>query len=197
MPAGFAQAANDALYQQLGAQPGLAALMDDFMTRLLADPRMHPFFKDVDHQHVKEELVIQFCEVAGGPCKRNGPDMKKAHAGIDVTKANFHMLVEVLQHSMDAQGIPFSAQNRLLARLAPMHREIINTPRGERPNEPMNKPSRFLAPLLASEWSARRKPLGPLLGPYPGNEAEAPVVVGPGDRGLAFVEELSGHRIER
>ena len=125
--AAFAQT-NDALYQQLGGQRGLVVLMDDFMVRLLAHPRMNPFFKDTDQKHIKEELVAQFCEVAGGPCKRNGPDMKKAHSGIDVTKANFNALVEVLQQSMDAQGIPFAAQNRLLAKLAPMHREIINTP---------------------------------------------------------------------
>ena len=120
--------ANDALYQRLGGQSGLVTLMDDFMTRLLADKRMGPFFKDVDHQHVKEQLVAQFCEVSGGPCKLNGPDMKKAHSGFDVTKGDFNALVEVLQQSMDAQGIAFSTQNRLLAKLAPMHREIINTP---------------------------------------------------------------------
>jgi hemoglobin len=110
-----AAAPDDTLYQQLGAQPGLTKLMDDFMTRLLADSRMGPFFKDVDHQHVKEELVTQFCEVSGGPCKRKGPDMKKAHAGMDITKSNFNALVEVLQQSMDAQGIPFTSQNKLLA----------------------------------------------------------------------------------
>jgi len=125
-PLGHAQ--SDALYQQLGGQPGLVALMDDFMVRLLADARMNPFFKDTDQKHIKEELVLQFCEVSGGPCKRKGPDMKKAHAGIDVTKANFNALVEVLQQSMDARGIAFGTQNRLLAQLAPMHREIINTP---------------------------------------------------------------------
>jgi hemoglobin len=119
---------DDALYQQLGGRSGLVTLMDDFMTRLLADPRMGPFFKDTDQKHIKEELIAQFCEVSGGPCKRKGPDMKKAHAGIDVTKANFNALVEVLQLSMDAQGIAFGAQNRLLAKLAPMHRDIINTP---------------------------------------------------------------------
>jgi len=121
-------APDDTLYQQLGAQPGLTKLMDDFMTRLLADTRMGPFFKDVDHQRVKEELVTQLCEVSGGPCKRKGPDMKKAHAGMDITKSNFNALVEVLQQSMDAQGIPFTTQNKLLAKLAPMHRDIINTP---------------------------------------------------------------------
>lgn len=121
-------ATDDALYQQLGAQPGLVRLVDDFMVRLLADPRMNPFFKDVDQAHVKAELVTQFCEVSGGPCKRKGPDMKRAHAGMDIDKNNFNALVEVLQQAMDAQGIAFTVQNRLLAKLAPMHRDIINTP---------------------------------------------------------------------
>lgn len=120
--------ADDSLYRQLGGQPGLVRLMDDFMVRLLADKRMNPFFKDVDHAHVKAQLVAQFCEVSGGPCKLKGPDMQKAHAGMDITKGDFNALVEVLQDSMGAQGIAFATQNRLLARLAPMHRDIINTP---------------------------------------------------------------------
>jgi hemoglobin len=123
-----AQTADDSLYQQLGAQPGLVKLMDDFVPRLVADRRMNPFFKDVEPVHLKQQLVDQFCQVSGGPCELKGPDMKKAHAGFDITKADFNALVEVLQHSMDAQGIAFTTQNRLLAKLAPMHRDIINTP---------------------------------------------------------------------
>lgn len=119
---------NDALYQQLGGQPGLVRLMDDFMARLLADPRMNRFFNEVDQNNLKVQLVAQFCEVSGGPCKRKGPDMKKAHDGFDINKSNFNALVEVLQQSMDAEGIGFGAQNRLLAQLAPMHRVIINSP---------------------------------------------------------------------
>lgn len=119
---------DDALYQQLGGQTGLTTLVDDFMVRLLADARMNPFFKDVDQKHLKEQLVAQFCQVSGGPCVLSGPDMKKAHDGMDITKSNFNALVEVLQTSMDAKQIPFTAQNRLLAKLAPMHRDIVNTP---------------------------------------------------------------------
>lgn len=125
---GSATAADDSLYQQLGGQAGLVRLMDDFMTRLLADPRMNPFFKEINQAHLKEQLVAQFCEVSGGPCKHVGPDMKAAHAAIDINKNNFNALVEVLQDSMDARGIAFTTQNRLLARLAPMHRDIVNTP---------------------------------------------------------------------
>ncbi len=129
-PIAYAQQAtastDDTLYQQFGAQPGLVKLMDDFMVRVLADPRLNAFFKDVNQAHVKEQLVVQLCEVSGGPCKRKGPDMKKVHAGFDIDRASFNALVEVLQQAMDAQGIPFSAQNRMLAQLAPMHRDIVN-----------------------------------------------------------------------
>lgn len=118
--------ADDSLYRQLGGDAGLTRLMDDFMVRLLADARMQPFFKNVDQKHVKAQLVAQFCEVSGGPCKLKGPTMKQVHDGQDITKAHFNALVEVLQQSMDAQGIAFSAQNRLLAQLAPMHRDIVN-----------------------------------------------------------------------
>lgn len=120
--------ADDSLYRAFGGQPGLQRLMDDFIERLLADPRMKPFFADADLPHVKQELVLQFCEVSGGPCRRNGPDMRQAHEAMDIGRADFNALVEVLQASMAAQGIPFGAQNRLLAQLAPMHRDIVNKP---------------------------------------------------------------------
>jgi hemoglobin len=119
--------ADDALYRQLGGREGLVRLMDDFMVRLLADPRMNPFFKDANQAHVKAQLVQQICELSGGPCKLEGPDMKSVHDGRDITRADFNALVEVLQQAMDAQGIAFGAQNRLLAQLAPMHRDIVNT----------------------------------------------------------------------
>ena len=121
-------AADDSLYRRFGEKPGLVALMDDFMVRLMADPRMRPFFEPVKRDHVKEQLVEQFCTLTGGPCVYKGVDMKNAHTNLDIDKANFNALVEVLQQSMDARGIPFTTQNQLLAKLAPMHRDIINTP---------------------------------------------------------------------
>lgn len=48
-----------------------------------------------------------------------------AHEGFDIKAADFNRLVEILQVSMDARDIPERAQNASLAKLAPMHREII------------------------------------------------------------------------
>ena len=60
-------AKDDQLYKAFGEKAGLVALMDDFMTRLLADPRTGPHFKPANQQHVKELLVEQLCALGGGP----------------------------------------------------------------------------------------------------------------------------------
>ena len=113
------------LYQSFGEKAGLVVLMDDFMTRLLADPRTGPHFKPANQQRVKEQLVEQLCAISGGPCVYKGADMKSSHANLDIKKSDFHALVEVLQQSMDAKGIAFREQNKMLALLAPMNRDII------------------------------------------------------------------------
>ena len=117
--------ADDSVYQAFGGEPGLTKLMDDFVNRLKVDPRIGSFFKDANVPNLKAQLTAQLCVVSGGPCKYSGADMKSAHADMGIDKSNFNALVEVLQVSMDAQGIPFRAQNQMLARLAPMHRDII------------------------------------------------------------------------
>lgn len=113
------------LYQALGEKPGITRLMDDFVNRLVQDPRIGGHFKEVKPSALKESLTDQICQLSGGPCQYEGADMKSAHADMDINKGHFNALVEVLQTAMDAQGIPFAQQNRLLALLAPMHRDVI------------------------------------------------------------------------
>jgi hemoglobin len=113
------------VFEQFGGMPGMTALMDDFMVVLLEDPRMRPFFEKVDHDRVKRQLAEQFCAILGGGCAYSGRDMKETHAAFAIDKADFNALVEDLQIAMDRRGVPFRAQNKLLAILAPMHREVI------------------------------------------------------------------------
>jgi hemoglobin len=117
--------AEDSLYKAFGEKAGLTALMDDFVDRLARDARTERFFKNANHPRLKAQLTEQLCMLAGGPCQYAGRDMKSAHTGMGVDKAHFNGLVEVLQESMDAKRIPFTEQNRMLALLAPMHRDII------------------------------------------------------------------------
>ena len=118
-------AADDDLYVAFGEKAGLASLMDDFVQRLVIDSRTKPFFEHANMENLKTQLTDQLCAIAGGPCQYTGRDMKAAHEGMGVKTSHFNALVEVLQQSMDAKQIPFTVQNRMLARLAPMHRDII------------------------------------------------------------------------
>ena len=117
--------ADDSVYQAFGQKAGIHALMEDFFDRLKADPRTAPFFKDTNRAELVKQLTDQLCQQAGGPCVYEGAKMGPVHRDLDIGKEHFNALVEVLQQSMDAKGITFGAQNRMLARLAPMHREII------------------------------------------------------------------------
>src|SRR5262245_59981186 len=117
--------ADDNLYTAFGEKAGLAALMDAFVDRLAIDARTKPFFEHADLDNLKTQLTDQLCALSGGPCQYDGKDMKAAHQGMGIRTSNFNALVEVLQQSMDAKKIPFTVQNRMLALLAPMHRDVI------------------------------------------------------------------------
>ena len=118
-------AAPAGLYAALGEKTGIDRLAGDFVARLLRHPRIGTHFKDAQPEALQQSLAEQFCALSGGPCTYQGADMLDVHADMDINKGDFNALVEVLQRAMDAQGIAFSQQNRLLALLAPMHRDII------------------------------------------------------------------------
>lgn len=110
---------------EFGGKPGLVTLMNDFMDNLMADSRTRPYFADTDRKHIKAELVDQFCVILDGPCTYTGKDMVKVHRNLGINRAAFNALVEDLQAAMDKNHVPFRAQNKLLAKLAPMHTAII------------------------------------------------------------------------
>ncbi len=117
---------DDSLYRALGAREGIQAIMRDFVGRLKTDARIGSFFVETQAGYLAGQLTDQICQLSGGPCELDGPSMKKAHEEMKIGKADFNVLVEVLQQTMDDRGVPFATQNRLLARLAPMNRDIVS-----------------------------------------------------------------------
>lgn len=117
--------ADDSVYRDFGEKPGLTALVEDFMSIVLTDARISASFANSSVPRIKLMLVEQFCELTGGPCKYPGKEMKSSHASLGVTNGQFNALAEDLQIAMDKAKIPFRAQNKLLAKLAPMQRDIV------------------------------------------------------------------------
>jgi hemoglobin len=115
------------LYDDLGGRAGLTRIVDGTLHRALLDPRVKEKLDDANIERLQGLFVLQFCMLTGGPCRYPGRSMKAAHADLNLTPRHFNALVEDLQDAMDAEGVPFRTQNRLLALLAPMHRDIVAT----------------------------------------------------------------------
>lgn len=117
------------LYAAFGQQDGIRRLSDDFVQRLSTDARTAPFFKESNLKRVREKIAEQLCQVVGGGCTYTGDSMAEVHKGQGIQMADFNALVEILQDAMDQQGIAFQDQNKLLAKLAPMYRDMVESPK--------------------------------------------------------------------
>ncbi len=113
------------LYDDLGGEAGVNALVELLLVRISDDARIAQQFATVDIVHLNDKLVEQICHVADGPCGYTGKSMAEAHAQLAISHADFNALVEDLMWAMDQRGVTRSAQNRLLARLAPMRPDIV------------------------------------------------------------------------
>ena len=73
--------AQKSLYERLGGQPAIVAVVDDFVGNVAKDKRIKGFFAHTDIANLKTKLVEQICAATGGPCTYTGRDMKTVHAG--------------------------------------------------------------------------------------------------------------------
>jgi hemoglobin len=116
------------LFATLGGEPVLRNTVDQFAEIVEADPRIDFTFADTDMTKFKQLLFEQLCELTKGPCRYTGRDMHTAHAKLKITTAEFNALAEDLYLAMGKAGVPYRQQNKVMALLAPMKRDIVKPP---------------------------------------------------------------------
>ncbi|TAD82101.1 MAG: group 1 truncated hemoglobin [Sphingomonadales bacterium] len=123
--AGAVPYAGTALAAAFGGRDGIQRIAARTVELSEADPRIAAIFASHDTVRLKRTLSEQFCYLLAAGCDYTGRDMRSAHDGMGVTKADMNALVENLQAAMREAGVPFAAQNRLLAKLAPMSKNVV------------------------------------------------------------------------
>ncbi len=106
-------------------QEGIRKIAERTVELSEQDPRIAAIFVSRDTVRLKRTLFEQFCYLLDAGCDYTGRDMVAAHADLGVKMADLNALVENLQQAMREEGVPFSAQNRLLAKLAPMSKDVV------------------------------------------------------------------------
>ena len=117
--------ASDTLYDDLGGRDGVDAILARLFVSVTSDQRTAPSFEGADIPVVHERLARQICDVSDGPCIYDGLSMADAHVGLEVTEVQMNAMIELLQDAMQAEGVSFRTQNRLLGRFATFHRDIV------------------------------------------------------------------------
>ncbi|EMD84518.1 group I truncated hemoglobin [Pacificimonas flava] len=113
------------MWEAFGGEAGVSRIVDAFVARNTSDARIAEIFRGYGLVRLRRTLKEQFCYILGGPCDYSGRDMKTAHEHMGLQHADMNALVENLQAAMTEEGVPFSAQNKFLSKLAPMRKDVI------------------------------------------------------------------------
>lgn len=125
MLSGCASTPETTLYEKLGGQSGIEHIVDNLVQEIGQDEQIFHYFAQARVSRFRENLIEHFCHIADGPCQYTGDSMVDIHTGMQVNEKDFNHLVDLLINAMDRAGIPHRIQNQLLARLAPLRKDII------------------------------------------------------------------------
>lgn len=122
--------ADPALYDRLGGIDAISAVTDKFLANVAADSRINGRFEatvaePARLQLLRNNLIDQICQAAGGPCAYKGKTMAEAHAGMNITADEFNALVEDLVAALDFYDVPENEKSDLLGILGPLQSDIV------------------------------------------------------------------------
>ena len=126
-PATSAQPATS-LYRRLGGYDAIAAVTDEFIGRMIADPQLGSFFSQLstpEKQRIRQMVVDQLCAATGGPCVYVGKDMKSVHKALGITQEDWDIAVKHLSGTLTKFNVPAREQRELLAIVSSVRGDIV------------------------------------------------------------------------
>jgi hemoglobin len=114
------------VYERIGGHEALMVVVDDFYSRVLADPALAPFFTGVNMSRLKEKQIEFFAAALGGPDRYTGQSMREAHRGRGIGQTEFDLVAKHLSDSLAGAGVPADTAGTIMATIAPLSREIVS-----------------------------------------------------------------------
>lgn len=119
------------LYKRLGGYDALAAVTDDFITRLATDKTLGRFFvgaSDNSKMRIRQLVLDQLCAATGGPCIYIGREMKTAHKGLGITEEDWNISVKHLLATLAKFKVPEKEQKEVAAAISGLKADIVEKP---------------------------------------------------------------------
>ena len=119
-------AAEVSIYEAIGGEPALVAVVDDFYVRVLADPALSGFFAGVNMAKLKGRQVEFFAAALGGPDFYQGADLREAHAGRGISQADFDRVASHLTTALAGAGVPAVTIAQIAGAITPLADDIVS-----------------------------------------------------------------------
>lgn len=109
------------LYDRLGGVFSIAAVIDDFIDRVMTDPTLNANPKvDAAHHRVSKAgfkyLVTEMvCWATGGPQRYTGKTMRESHEHLAITAAEWDAFIRAFHLTLDKFSVPDAERAELLA----------------------------------------------------------------------------------
>jgi hemoglobin len=110
-----------ALWFRLGGEAAVKAIVDDFMEACAKDPKVNlsrggKYKLDVPEMARQKRLMLElFSLLTGGPLEYSGKrNLKEAHAGMQITDAEFDAMAAVLRQTLDKYKVDKREAEELL-----------------------------------------------------------------------------------
>ena len=116
------------LYERVGGYNALAAVVDDFIGRLVSDKQFEKFFaghSTDSKKRIRQHILDQFCVATGGPCVYTGRTMKSSHAGLGINNADWDAAAKHLVASLDKFKVPEKEKGEILAFVTTLKNDIV------------------------------------------------------------------------
>ena len=116
------------LYDRLGGYNAVAAVVDDFIGRLVADKRFQQVLCRPQHGFAKEDSPAHRRSVLRRrrrACLYTGRDMKTTHAGLGITEDDWNAAAAHLVESLDKFKVPKAEKDDLLAFVTTLKKDIV------------------------------------------------------------------------
>ena len=114
------------LYEAIGGEPALVAVVDDFYGRVLADAQLAAFFAGANMPKLKGRQVEFFAAALGGPDLYQGGSMRQVHAGRGISQADFDRVAFHLGGALADAGVPPEIITKVTAAILPLAGEIVS-----------------------------------------------------------------------
>src|SRR5271156_1016024 len=109
------------LYDRLGGVYSIATVVDDFINRIMIDPRLNsnPLVEEAHHRVApagfKYLVTEMVCWATGGPQKYTGKTMRDSHAHLEISAEEWQVFLKDFRATLDQFRVPATEQAELFA----------------------------------------------------------------------------------